>query len=134
MSSQTLADWRQVPRYATKKRLMGIRVVAKFDSQRDLFLHLWVRYSIDRSFKRANFEMEKRLAKISLGLNYCSMCSSWLPSCDTVPLRTVTSQSQGLDLRTENTLFYCITGIILKSITVKKVCIDEYCALHPILI
>jgi hypothetical protein len=45
-----------------------------------------VRYSMDRSFKTADFLTKKRIANISLGLNYCSMGSSWPRSHDTVPL------------------------------------------------
>jgi hypothetical protein len=41
------------------------------------------------ALKRPIFKWKKGFANISLGLNYCSMCSSWPWSRDTVPLNNL---------------------------------------------
>jgi hypothetical protein len=66
---------------AKNRKLIRCRVVAKSAGSEDPgCATLWT-----VALKRPNFN-KKGFANISLGLNYCSMGSSWPRSCDTVPL------------------------------------------------
>jgi hypothetical protein len=71
---------------AVCSQLCRLRVVAKSarSENPNLRVHLWdaLRFSLDRPI----FKRKKVFANLRLGLNYCSMGSSWLPSRDTVPL------------------------------------------------
>jgi hypothetical protein len=51
------------PRYATKKILIGFRVVVKSaGSEKPVFTFcIWVRYSMDYSFKTVDFQAGKRV-------------------------------------------------------------------------
>jgi hypothetical protein len=44
-----------MPQSATKEIQIGIQVIAQSDGSEILILHLWMRYSKDKSFKTVNF-------------------------------------------------------------------------------